>query len=63
MSAITNARNAWRLLNGAFCIYKPAEISHEYVNQIITKRLVRYLNEIPEGEKPMRVVIEGMFLY
>lgn len=43
---IQSATDAWRLLNGVFCVYKPAEMQMYFMRKIIVGNLCRDLNAL-----------------
>jgi len=56
---ITHATEAWRLLNGVFCVYKPSEMASHVLRSTLIGNICRDLN-LMEPRPPMKhVAIEG----
>ncbi|XP_013788231.1 probable tRNA pseudouridine synthase 2 [Limulus polyphemus] len=59
MRTICNAEEAWKLLNGIFCIYKPAGLSVYKVREVLIGNIVRDLNLMNVRPPRDYVKIEG----
>ncbi|XP_076352186.1 pseudouridylate synthase TRUB2, mitochondrial [Tachypleus tridentatus] len=59
MRTICKAEEAWKLLNGIFCIYKPAGLSIYKVREILVGNIVRDLNSMNVRPPRDYVKIEG----
>ncbi|CAH0405669.1 unnamed protein product [Chilo suppressalis] len=62
MSAIKNIRNAaiaYKTLNGLLCVYKPACVSLQQLQNTVITNLCRDLNALPDRPLEKRVEIQG----
>lgn len=61
MSKLVNyAPEAWNYLQGAFCVYKPADMTLSFLRKVLIGNLCRDLNELRPRSVPPIVAIEGM---
>lgn len=61
MKTITYASDAYRILNGIFCVYKPSGVSSAQVRRTLAGNLARDLNLMETRPAKQLVQIEGSF--
>lgn len=59
LSRICYAPDAWTILRGAFCIYKPADMTSSFLRKTIISCLCRDLNQLKPRPPAPVVAIEG----
>lgn len=58
---VTYGPEAWNMLQGVFCVYKPADMSIKFVRNVVVGNLCRDLNVLePRPPRPL-VAIEGLY--